>query len=128
MDRAAAVEKFKEVSFVWLLPLNAVRRERPDVKSLDVVANHHILRPSFVFGKGTHDKSFADTIKHFRLWHLDYTREGKHELGIGQRMVFVVAGNEGRTEIGLPVSFDLTISVTMRGGNIASARLFKKVL
>ena len=55
LNRATVVEELKEVSFVRLLPLDAIGRERSDVKAFDIRAQHKVLNPLFVPGESTHD-------------------------------------------------------------------------
>ena len=75
-----------------------------------------------------HDKCLANRGQHLLLRHFDNTRIREHELGIRQRMVLVIAGNESRAEICLLKGFRLTVSITMGSGHITGSFFLKKTL
>lgn len=45
MDRTTAVKEFEKIALVWLLPLDAVGGEGPEVEAFDVRAGHEFVGP-----------------------------------------------------------------------------------
>lgn len=125
LNGAAVVEELEEVAFVWLFPLNAVGWECAEVEAFDIGAEEELLDKMWVFGEGRDDEGLADVREHFGLRNFYDAGVGKHELGVGEGMIFFGTGNECGLEIGLIKGVDFAWSVAMKGRDIGDAGIFE---
>ena len=84
LERSGPEEKFHNVPFVRLQPIELDRRDRPKVKTIDVCRVYESALKTLVARDGGPHKSRSDPIQHLVLRAADHAHEGEHEFSVGQ--------------------------------------------
>src|SRR5215475_9434123 len=85
LNRSGPEEKFDNVPFVRLQPIELDRRDGPRVRTIDVCRVYESALKTLVARDGGPHKSRSDPVQHLVLRAADHAHEGEHEFSIGQR-------------------------------------------
>ena len=82
-----------------LVPLDAVGGGGADVEAVDVRADQEVFDPSRVLSDGRDHEAGADLVQHVGLGDFRDAGIGEEKFPVGERMIEVVAGDEGGQEV-----------------------------
>ena len=114
-------EKFDDIAFVRLQPIELDGRDRADVQAVDLGRIDQLALPLLISGDRAADQGGPDLLKHLLLRAADDANEGEHVLSIGQLQLRRVTMNHRRTQIRAAFLFREARSES--GGHVLSARL-----
>ena len=84
LESSGPEEKFHNVPFVRLQPIELDRRDRTQVQAIDVCSVYEPALEVPVARDGGPHKSRSDPIQHLVLRAADHAHEGEHEFSVGQ--------------------------------------------
>src|SRR5262245_50339113 len=126
LEGSGPEEKFHDVSFVRLQPIELDRRDGPQVQAVDVRRVYELALEALVVRNGGADERCSDSLQHLVLRAAHHAHEWKHEFSIGQRTIGRVAMDDHGPQVTASLFFHQPRAVFFR--NVFDPRFTQAVL
>ena len=81
---ALAVQVFKQIAFMGLIPRELMRGDGAHIEAFDIGGREQVVDQRAVFCQRGHHEARPNGVQHFRLWDFHHARKREQVFGIRQ--------------------------------------------